>query len=196
MIDKQKPEGSAESAAAAAAENAPENNTEVEALREKLRAYERAEEEQRLMGDAHGDAYRRWHDEIHQLADYANARGRAITLTAAFHAVLIEHLDELLNEAAARAEREALAQDGHFLYTVLRAKKGTMPPLTPGQQYATPQLLAEGGPLLGAYLARIEAALACTVRGLQKASEPEKLRYYQTALAEIQEMRKHHDDCP
>ena len=110
MIDKQKPEGSAESAAAAAAENAPENNTEVEALREKLRAYERAEEEQRLIGDAHGDAYRRWHDEIHQLADYANARGRAITLTAAFHAVLIEHLDELLNEAAARAEREALAQ--------------------------------------------------------------------------------------
>ena len=78
-------------------------------------------------------------------------------------------------------EREALAQDGHFLYTVLRA---------------TPQLLAEGGPLLGAYLARIEAALAGTVRGLQKASEPEKLRYYQTALAEIQEMRKHHDDCP
>ena len=72
-------------------------------------------------------------------------------------------------------EREALAQDGHFLYTVLRAKKGTMPPLTPGQQYATPQLLAEGGPLLGAYLARIEAALAGTVRGLQKASEPEKL---------------------
>ena len=50
--------------------------------------------------------------------------------------------------------------------------------------------------LLGAYLARIEAALAGTVRGLQKASEPEKLRYYQTALAEIQEMRKHHDDCP
>ena len=93
-------------------------------------------------------------------------------------------------------EREALAQDGHFLYTALRAKKGTMPPLTPGQQYATPQLLAEGGPLLGAYLARIEAALAGTVRGLQKASEPEKLRYYQTALAEIQEMRKHHDDCP
>ena len=110
MIDKQKPEGSAESAAAAAVENAPENNTEVEALREKLRAYERAEEEQRLMGDAHGDAYRRWHDEIHQLADYANARGRAITLTAAFHAVLIEHLDEELTDAAARAEREALAQ--------------------------------------------------------------------------------------
>ena len=29
-------------------------------------------------------------------------------------------------------EREALAQDGHFLYTVLRAKKGTMPPAHAG----------------------------------------------------------------
>lgn len=93
-------------------------------------------------------------------------------------------------------DREALAQDGHFLYTVLRARKGTMPPLTPGQQYASPQLLQGGGPLLPSYLARIENALAGTVQGLQKADEPEKLRYYQTALAEIQEMRKHHDDCP
>lgn len=91
-------------------------------------------------------------------------------------------------------EREALAQDGHFLYTVLRAKKGKMEPLTPGQQYASPQLMQEGGPLLGAYLARIEHALVGTVQGLQKADEPEKLRYYQTALAEITEMRKQHDN--
>ena len=93
-------------------------------------------------------------------------------------------------------EREALAQDGHFLYTVLRARKGAMPPLTPGQQYASPQLLREGGALLPKYLARIENALAGTIQGLQKADEPEKLRYYQTALAEIKEMRKQYDDCP
>ena len=93
-------------------------------------------------------------------------------------------------------DREALAQDGHFLYTVLRARKGTMPPLMPGQQYASPQLLREGGALLPKYLARIENALAGTIQGLQKADEPEKLRYYQTALAEIKEMRKQYDDCP
>ena len=93
-------------------------------------------------------------------------------------------------------EREALAKDGHFLYTVLRAKKGSMPPLTPGQQYASPQLLREGGPLLPQYLARLDHALAGTVQGLQKANEPEKRRYYEIALAEIQEMRKQYDDCP
>ena len=105
-------------------------------------------------------------------------------------------LRQYLAEHGFAIEREALAQDGHFLYTVLRAKKGKMPPLSPGQQYASPQLIREGGPLLGAYLARIEAALAGTVRGLQKADEPEKLRYYETALAEIREMRNQHDNCP
>ena len=65
-------------------------------------------------------------------------------------------------------------------------------PLTPGQQYASPQLLAAGGPLLGPYLARIETALRGTVAGLRQADEPEKLRYYETALSEIEEMRQHY----
>ena len=104
-------------------------------------------------------------------------------------------LRQYLAEHSFVIEREALARDGHFFYTVLRAKKGHMPPLSPGQQYASPQLLREGGPLLGPYLARIETALAGTVLGLQRADEPEKLRYYETALAEIREMRKQHDDC-
>lgn len=104
-------------------------------------------------------------------------------------------LRQYLAEHGFAIEHEALARDGHFFYTVLRAKKGHMPPLSPGQQYASPQLLREGGPFLGPYLARIETALAGTVLGLQRADEPEKLRYYETALAEIREMRKQHDDC-
>ena len=103
-------------------------------------------------------------------------------------------LRQYLAEHGFAIEHEALAKDGHFFYTVLRAKKGHMPPLSPGQQYASPQLLREGGPLLGPYLARLETALAGTVQGLQRADEPEKLCYYETALAEIREMRKHHDD--
>ena len=69
-------------------------------------------------------------------------------------------LRQYLAEHSFAIEREALARDGHFFYTVLRAKKGHMTPLSPGQQYASPQLLREGGPLLGPYLARIETALA------------------------------------
>ena len=53
-------------------------------------------------------------------------------------------LRQYLAEHGFAIEREALAKDGHFFYTVLRAKKGHMPPLSPGQQYASPQLLREG----------------------------------------------------
>ena len=111
------------------------------------------------------------------------------------YTLILQALRQYLAEHGFAIEREALARDGHFFYTVLRAKKGHMPPLSPGQQYASPQLLRADGPLLGPYLARIETALAGTVLGLQRADEAEKLRYYETALAEIREMRKQHDDC-
>ena len=101
-------------------------------------------------------------------------------------------LRQYLAEHGFAIRQEALAQDGHFFYTVLRAECGSMMPLTPGQQYASPQLLAAGGPLLGPYLARIETALRGTVAGLRQADEPEKLRYYETALSEIEEMRQHY----
>ena len=120
------------------------------------------------------------HEGVHTLILQPQSAGQALRQYLAEHGFAIE--------------REALAKDGHFFYTVLRAKKGSMPPLSPGQQYASPQLLREGGPLLGPYLARLETALAGTVQGLQRADEPEKLCYYETALAEIREMRKHHDD--
>ena len=121
------------------------------------------------------------HEGVHTLILQPQSAGQALRQYLAEHSFAIE--------------REALARDGHFFYTVLRAKKGHMPPLSPGQQYASPQLLRADGPLLGPYLARIETALAGTVLGLQRADEPEKLRYYETALAEIREMRKQHDDC-
>lgn len=91
--------------------DAPDETDELQVLRERLRQYEQAEEEQKLLNDVrHGEAYRRWRDEVHRVADYANHRGRAVSLTAAFHAVLLEHLDEMIQEAAERAGREALEE--------------------------------------------------------------------------------------
>ena len=66
--------------------------------------------------------------------------------------------------------------------------------LTPGQQYASPTLLASGSPLLPRYLARIEHALRLTVAGIgqsKRPDAPQRLAYYQAALDEIrQEMQK------
>lgn len=84
--------------------------------------------------------------------------------------------------------RETLAEDGGFLYNVFTARYGNPVFLTPGQQYAPPLLLESGSPLLPQYLARIEAALARTVAGLQRAIDPaatEKRNYYEAALKEI-----------
>ena len=94
-------------------------------------------------------------------------------------------------------QRESLARDGRFLYSVLLARHGAAQALTPGQQYCSPALLASGSPELGAYLARVEAALRDTVRGIEQAQTPEegKLAYYRQALAEIQEMIQNHAEC-
>lgn len=88
-------------------------------------------------------------------------------------------------------EKETLAKDGGFYYTVLRARFGKAAPLTPGEQYVSPQLLASGSELLPAYLARIEAALRTTVEGLQSSQKaaPERVTYYTQALQEVEGMR-------
>ena len=91
-------------------------------------------------------------------------------------------------------EEESLVEDGGFLYQVMVVRYGNAMELTPGQQYCSPQLLASGDPLLERYFERILHALTLTVEGIRRSSEAhEKLRYYETALNEVQEMRKNYD---
>lgn len=90
-------------------------------------------------------------------------------------------------------EREILTEDGGFLYCIIRARFGNAQPLTPGQQYVSPQLLQCGSPLLARYIERIERALTRTVAGIRRASDPtaqKRLAYYETALNEVLEMRR------
>lgn len=90
-------------------------------------------------------------------------------------------------------EREILTKDGGFLYCVLCARFGNAEPLSPGQQYVSPQLLESGSPLLPEYIGRIERALTRTVAGIRGASDPtaqKRLAYYETARNEVREMRR------
>lgn len=89
-------------------------------------------------------------------------------------------------------ERETLARDGRFYYTILRARfTGERRTLSPGRQYVSPQLLKSGSEHLPAYLARIENALRTTVSGLSASDKAaqERLAYYEQALHEVEEMR-------
>ncbi len=93
-------------------------------------------------------------------------------------------------------EEETLVEDGGFLYQVTVVRYGTSQSLTPGQQYISPQLLMSGSDLILSYFERIERALHLTVDGIKRSAEAhEKMTYYETALAEVQEMRKQYDSA-
>ena len=92
--------------------------------------------------------------------------------------------------------RETLAMDGNFLYTILEAGyTGETAALTPGAQFVSPQLLADGSPLLPRYLSRLRSSMGRTLAGLENGRYPEKQRYYAAALQEIEELSKQYDNC-
>lgn len=93
-------------------------------------------------------------------------------------------------------EREALVQDGRFLYGVMTARYGAGRELTPGEQYVSAALLASGDENLPAYLERVLRALARAVSGIRKgedAANRERLEYYETAYRQVWEMRERYD---
>lgn len=101
-------------------------------------------------------------------------------------------LRRYLGEQGFAIEREQLVKDGGFLYFTLVARFGGGTPLTPGEQYLSPQLLACGSALLPEYFDRILNALEKTVSGIERSQNEEKrakLTYYARALKEVREMR-------
>ena len=89
--------------------------------------------------------------------------------------------------------REQLVQDGGFVYSVMDCAYGDGAPLSPGEQYVSPQLLEQGDKLLEIYFSHVIAGLEKAVTGLNHSRNPrdtERLPYYQTALEEVLEMRK------
>ena len=102
-------------------------------------------------------------------------------------------LRRYLGERGFSIEEEHLVQDGRFLYAALKARFGGGRPLSAGEQYASPALLASGDPLLLPYLSRIERSLQATVSGIQKGETEDdrrKLAYYSAALQEISDYLK------
>lgn len=97
-----------------------------------------------------------------------------------------------LCEEGFEIREEKLLREGGFFYTVMKLRFGSAQTLTPGQQYLPPPLIKSGSPLLREYAERMETLVRTSVDGLLSAEmqRPEKLRYFQQALAEIREMRK------
>lgn len=91
---------------------------------------------------------------------------------------------------------ERLVEDGGFLYFTLLARYGGGRPLTPGEQYLSPQLLACGSPLLPAYFERVLRGLQRAVDGIRASKNEEeraRLPYYERALEEVRERKRQYD---
>ena len=93
--------------------------------------------------------------------------------------------------------QERLVRDGGFVYSVMDCAYGGGQPLSPGEQYLSPQLLEQGGELLEIYLEHVLNGLQKAVTGLRSSRNPKdagRLPYYESALEEVQEMRKRYDN--
>lgn len=101
-----------------------------------------------------------------------------------------------LGENGFSIREEKLVRDGGFLYFTIRAVYGGGMPLTPGEQYLSPQLLACGSPLLPEYFDRVLNALEKTVSGIGRSRKEEdrtRITYYEDALNQVREMREQYD---
>lgn len=89
-----------------------------------------------------------------------------------------------------RIRREVMARDGGFVYTVMDVSYGDGTPLTPGQCYFPQGEVDRESPLYEAYMTRIREGLRKTAQGIRRGRQVDeaRLRYYETALAELNEL--------
>lgn len=93
-------------------------------------------------------------------------------------------LRQWLYDAGYRINRETLAKDGKFIYTVMEVVYDPGDGPTPAETYISPQLLADKHPLLPDYYERVKSGLELTVMGLRRADD-ERLAIYETILSDL-----------
>ena len=84
-----------------------------------------------------------------------------------------------------RIQRETLAKDGKFVYSIMEVCYGPGVRFSPADAYISPQLLSSGHPLLGEYYERVLHGLRLTVSGMRHSGDPQ-LSYYETILNNIE----------
>ena len=93
-------------------------------------------------------------------------------------------LRQWLYDAGYRINRETLAKDGKFVYSVREVIYDPGHGLTPAETYISPALLADNHPLLGEYYDRVMYGVRLTVEGMRR-SGSDQLPIYETILADL-----------
>ena len=94
-----------------------------------------------------------------------------------------------LYDAGFRINRETLAKDGKFVYSIMEVVYDPGHDITPAQTYITPQLLADNHPLLPEYYERVKNGVEMTIFGLKRSGD-DRLPIYETILSDLKEMEE------
>ena len=98
-------------------------------------------------------------------------------------------LRQWLYDAGFRINRETLAKDGKFVYSVMEVVYDPGHSITPAQSYISPALLNDNHPLLREYYDRVLHGINLTVDGMRR-SESEQLPLYETILADLKALEE------
>ena len=93
-------------------------------------------------------------------------------------------LRQWLYDAGYRINRETLAKDGKFVYSIMEVVYDPGFGLTPAQTYISPALLEDNHPLLGEYYQRVLHGINLTVDGMRR-SESDQLPVFESILSDL-----------
>ena len=88
-----------------------------------------------------------------------------------------------------RINRETLAKDGKFVYSIMEVVYDPGRPLSLCDSYISPALLEDNHPLLPEYYARVKHGVELTVFGMRKSND-EQLHVYETLLSSLTELEE------
>jgi len=123
---------------------------------------------------------------IHHSAQWLKAPGYRLILQCQSKR---PELRQWLYDEGFRINRETLAKDGKFVYTVMEVVYDPGHGITPAQTYITPQLLEDNHPLLPEYYERVKSGVELTIFGLTRAND-DRLPIYQNILSELTAMEE------
>ena len=93
-------------------------------------------------------------------------------------------LRQWLYDNGFRINRETLAKDGKFVYSIMEVVYDPGHGITPAETYITPQLLADNHPLLPEYYERVKHGVELTIFGMKRAGD-DQLPIYEGILADL-----------
>lgn len=98
-------------------------------------------------------------------------------------------LRQWLYDAGYRINRETLAKDGKFVYSVMEVVFDPGHGITPAETYLTQQLLKNNHPLLPEYYERVLYGVRLTVEGMKRSGD-DQLPIYETILSDLEALEE------